>query len=124
MSNLPFFKSELLRMLEILASPAEGQVEYLKKMVAQSMKGAELVDELALDFDDAYQCSRELRDEGEISDRLYKALSEIELHFDSMSGNNDDHLWSFAGLRDREEWRRVRVLAGAALKLYRIEIPQ
>ena len=121
MTNTDYFKELLNASLTILASDAEAQISWLQNLSKTLGPNAEVVDELALDFNDAFTYARQLRDSGHISQAVYDALAAIDKKLDQMSGHENTDLWCFEGLRHRSEWRDVRCLAQQALSLYRAE---
>ncbi len=120
-SNLGHFRALLEDMLSVASADAATQIAWLQKITGKRDPTAELVDELALDFHDAFVYSRQLLDEGEISQTVYNVLATVDNKLDQMSGPENASLWCFDALRNRSEWKNVRHLAQTALELYRAE---
>ncbi len=89
--------TNLRQTLERLAASGDEQREYL-----QQIGSFPSLDELALEFDDEFQCVRAVAS---------VALGKVDEQLSIMSGAD---LWKPEAL-DGNEWARVRVLAGAAL---------
>ena len=66
-NNLDHFRALLEEMLSVASADAATQIAWLQKVAEKRDPKAELVDELALDFNDAFVYSRQLLDEGQIS---------------------------------------------------------
>jgi hypothetical protein len=98
--------NELKRILEILASNPEHQIQYLEDLGV-----APLADELGLEFDDAVNLPSELP--AEVGD----VLSMLDNKLSTMSGGDKSHLWQTQALSSAEEWQEVRQLAMEALTL-------
>ena len=120
-SSLSYFRTLLEEMLTMVAADAETQIAWLKELAKNLDPSAELVDELALDFNDAFVYARQLLDEGEVSRTVYDSLAAVDRKLDLMSGHENTELWCFDALRHRAEWQDVRVLAQKALALYRAD---
>ena len=97
MTNTDYFRELLNASLAILASDAEAQISRLQKLAKPLGPGAEVVDELALDFNEAVTYARQLRDGGHISQAVYDALAVIDKKLNQMSGHENTDLWCFEG---------------------------
>ncbi|WP_204058522.1 hypothetical protein [Microbispora corallina] len=91
-----------------LALPASDQIEWLGSVLCP--------DELALDFDGAYQPSWQSREAGWISDEVAGYLDEIDGLTNDLTEEGPEP-WSAAGLQCHPTWERLRILALAALAL-------
>jgi len=88
--------------LRRLASPATEQVEYLANLGV-----ADLVDELALEFDDAYRPRLQLLHDVSPDTEVICAELDVLMSSDALG-------WTFADL-DSADWAAIRSAAGAAL---------
>ena len=97
----------LRRVLERLASPANEQIEYLRNMQVHD------ADELALELDDVLRSPlREV-----LSEEINRTLDSLDAYLDTISGSDNESLWSFEALENRPEWQEVRQRAHAALAM-------
>jgi hypothetical protein len=69
-------------------------------------------DEIALDYDDAFQCIA--KEESLVPNEVMHVLREIDALFEKMS--DDKSMWTIERLRDDETWEKSRSLARLALK--------
>jgi hypothetical protein len=100
----------LLRSLEMLASSADVQEEYLR-----GLGTLPLTDELALEFDDAYELFKSSADKDRFS-AFISRIDEIDELFEGMSAGGNADLWTNEALA-RGEWAKIREIAKAALNL-------
>ncbi|WP_328708407.1 hypothetical protein [Microbispora hainanensis] len=91
-----------------LALPASDQIEWLGSVLCP--------DELALDFDEAYQPSWQSREAGWISDEVAGYLDQINRLSNDLTEEGPEP-WSTEGLQCHPTWERLRILARAALAL-------
>lgn len=89
-----------------LALPASDQIEYLEELGVHN-------DELALDFDNAYEALKPDIDNPGLSIVL-KLLNEELLQ---ISGPDSEELWTDDAIRNSDQWRVIREYAINALKL-------
>jgi len=103
--------------LQMLASPATRQVEYLIMIGV-----GDCADEMALNFDDDFKflICRAAR----FSKKQIQAIQAVDAQLSKMSGEKRAHLWSFDALRSSAEWAQVRILAALALNLWPEGSPQ
>jgi hypothetical protein len=87
----------------MLASDATTQVAYVGDMS---------VDELALDFDDAFGGGRKALDVSENAAAAVKSLNDF---LQSLSGDVDPDFWSREAVVNDQRWQRVRDLAAEVL---------
>jgi hypothetical protein len=100
----------LRKVTEILTWDAPDQLRYLRELLGSD----ELVDELALQFDDSFQVLPELRLNDLVSKEAEVALKALATQLAELDGADS---WSAGSLREAPEWQRVRVLAREALAL-------
>ncbi|MBM2614391.1 hypothetical protein JIG36_02315 [Actinoplanes sp. LDG1-06] len=100
-----------VRSLAALGLPADAQAAWISRL---STETAQLLDELALDFDDGFQLVPAFVELGWLNAAALAALRRLDAQLDAMSGDHNAELWSVDALA-REEWDRVRSLARAAL---------
>ena len=93
-----------------LASPAEDQLAYLRRLGV-----APAVDELALEFDDMYKPIALLRRNNVISAETERALRSLDSRLELMSQNAD--LWTDQAVREASPWQDVRHLGAQAVTL-------
>jgi hypothetical protein len=103
-----WYLRSLREALALLSADAETQ------LAAEPLRWS--IDELALEFDDAYRLVPSLVSEYgvRLSENLLGRLSEIDSMLDGMSGAANAPLWTADGVRSRPEWARVRDRAAAA----------
>lgn len=97
---------ELHRCTKVLSSSASEQIAHLHKGEATVH-----VDELALEFDDAYAKVPNLLDGREMDAQQAAALAELNAKLAGMIGRPNAALWTHDALRRRAEWAEVRSLA-------------
>lgn len=101
------YSNALSEVLNILASPANEQLGYLRRL------NDPCVSELALEFSDLFLLASDRVDTGELSQGLFESLKALDLQLDKMS--DDKHNWTDESLADSKEWEQVRQLAAASL---------
>lgn len=105
----------LLKALEILAATKDNQIIYLIGLGTFPS-----TDELALQFDDAYQVFKGNIDKENYSNpfdkNILKILESIDLMLEDMSKGSDHQFWDISSL-DEIQWSKVRKLAREALRL-------
>ena len=99
---------QLLEEVRILASSSDQQIEHLNSI------GDVSVDELALDFDAAWQPVKSFV-KSEYGATVFGTLSELDTKLDEMSGEGNKHLWTYAGLKTEQEWGIIRDIASQHL---------
>ena len=102
--------SELRQAVEALSKPADEQLAYLSSLFNGT---GVIVDELALEFDDALRCSLD-----SITGPVRQQLMELDGQLSKMSGPHNAMLWNEDALRNREEWNEVRRLAKLCLNCF------
>lgn len=102
MGEVHFLMRDLREVTSRLALDAQSQFDYLSQLGT-----APMVDELALEFDDAYNTVAELRARDELSDHAVRALDEVNSALSAIP----EELWTEQALRTAPEWQRVRELA-------------
>lgn len=92
--------------LEILALPPDEQAAYL-------LKGGygDCADELALEFDDAYQIIKRYFGKQRLPTEAEHLLESIHSQLQSMSGPQNSRFWTTAALEKMPEWASIRALA-------------
>jgi len=98
--------------VERLSQPAEEQERYL-----DALGVADSVDELALEFDDAYRPVRHMLDTAGVSKEGVEMLSALDAQLDAMSGEEHAALWRRQALRGSPEWESIRIHARSLLRL-------
>lgn len=109
--NLAGFAHRLRLTTEILAADATRQLAHLHGL---GLVG--LVDELALQFDDALVLLPRLSSERLVSEQAAAAVRKVDAHLAQMSTCSAE-VWSEEAVKSSPEWGRVRELAAAALLL-------
>jgi hypothetical protein len=99
-------RAAVIEAVQHLAMDAEAQIRYLKELGTYAD-----VDELVLQLDEILECPPYLKTFSTAARELLFALTES---FDRM---DDEALWSFEGLRTKQEWIAVRTLAKQILDL-------
>lgn len=94
---------EFRRTVRNLASSPAEQLAYIERLGT-----APSCDELAIEFDDAYQAVRD-----RLSGRLADLSCALESALDAMSGERRRDLWSTTRLANAHEWEAVRQIARA-----------
>lgn len=111
----------LFESLAVLAADAPCQVAWLYKQGV-------VTDEIALDFDHAFDMAEALVGEGQLSRGVLTHLREIEAVLDEMSGAENADRWTRDALSVDEGWRRARGLARrvlvAELREWQLPLPE
>lgn len=105
----------LRRTIGVLASPADAQVHYL-----QALGTAPSLDELALEFDDAFGPLRHVMDDVGLSHTARERVADLDRVLTSMSDSGDVALWRLSALTD-PRWDHVRRLSREVLGLWPTE---
>lgn len=95
----------------LLALPLTDQIRYLHESEIEGV-----VDELALQFDDALPFVAQLEQEGVLAAEVRRAFTDIDSWLSHMS-EGEEQLWTEAALVSAPEWEQVRLLASRALRL-------
>ena len=104
----------LIESMRLLASDPENQVGHLAALgLSEDWMD---VDEIALEFEDAYGVVPRLATEGLISADAHAAIDALDIYLKSFSGSENRELWTADAVRQSAEWARVRVLAAVALE--------
>ncbi len=104
--------SMLRSTLEVLASPAAAQIEYLRSITPSELEGSVVIDELALEFDDVYKGVETFRND-EIA--LFRCLDQLDACFALMSNKQHRSEWAESALKDSPLWDQIRCLARGCL---------
>jgi hypothetical protein len=103
----------ILKILTLLASTKDEQIEYLINLGTSPS-----TDELALEFDDAYNiflvnlCEN---DNFSINQKCLEMLNEIDVLFTDMSNNEINDFWNISSL-NLKEWNCIRELSKQILE--------
>lgn len=99
--------------LDTLALPPNEQAAYL-------LKGGygDCADELALEFDDAYQIIRGYFGKQRLQAEAENLLESIHSQLQSMSGPEHSGFWTTAALKKMPEWTSIRALALRARRTF------
>lgn len=109
-----FVRAQLEKSLEILASPAKDQQDYVERMgLGRS------VDELALGLDDFIVMLPAAVNDGEVSEDQAAAIRRVSDLTASFSGKENAALWRTEQLDSAPQWKEVRRLARLALESLR-----
>lgn len=100
----------LKRELKVLSS---GPQEQLERLEQQDL--AELIDELALDFDAIAMATGDMLLKGEITEPVHECAMDLLDYLKSFSGSANAHLWTPEALRLAPEWAKVRRMATECL---------
>lgn len=107
-------RRQIEKSLEILASSASEQQEYLKQ------KGfTQSVDELALELDDFVGMLSAAVEDGVLSEEQADAIRQLNRFTGSFSGEENAALWRMDQLGSAWQWNEVRQLARVALRMLR-----
>lgn len=109
----PAHLTRLIRALAVLALPFEDQLVWLSSLGLPGQP--QIVDELALEFDDGVRLSGQFVEAGWISGDARRPILELDQMLSEMSGPEQAWLWEVDSLHTAEEWVRVRGLARTAL---------
>ena len=110
-NNTQWILDELCRILSILSSSPDEQISYLQSI---SIGESQIVDELALEFDDVYVLTPQLIEQGTITQQQHTAILSLDRKLKEMSGSQNAHLWTTESIRQGQYWREVRELASIA----------
>jgi hypothetical protein len=103
------FLEMLVDALRLAALPADQQMAVLPDFV-------HVLDEIALQYDDAWRLVPQIRQAGLLSDEQHEALARLDRHLEEMSNAADkDSLWTIETMEGDERWETFRRLAGQAL---------
>lgn len=75
-------------------------------------------DELALEFDDAYQVIKGYFGKKRFPIEAESLLKTIDSRLKSISGPDKAEFWTTSALRDRSEWESIRDLASRAVEVF------
>ena len=107
------WRTELLdKSLGTLSSTAEAQLEYLRKIELP-----ELIDELALEFDDMAVAAGDMLQRHEIVEDQYRSVKSLQDLLKRMSSQSNAKLWTSEVLASAQEWETVRKMASECLRL-------
>ena len=112
--NSTFVRAQIQKSLEILASSAAEQREYLERLEL-----APSADELALALDDFIVMLPEAVNEGALSEEQVAAIRRVGDLTASFSGKENAVLWKTDQLDSAWQWKEVRKLAREALLMLR-----
>ena len=112
MSAVETFIATLMQILRVLAGAADKQVEYLKGL------GGASVDELGLEFEEAWLLAGTILESKGITKYQYDAIKKLNDKLDQISGEEHEDLWSENALFENEEWEQVRSLAKECLETF------
>jgi hypothetical protein len=101
-------KKSLIDALERLSASASEQIKYLRKLGVLPS-----IDELALEFDDAFVLLPELVQKGYFTDHQANKIRLVDHHLSIMSDKKQ--LWTIKALESHSDWAEIRRLATAAL---------
>ncbi|RRA98000.1 hypothetical protein [Larkinella rosea] len=102
--------SQLIRVITLLASSIEEQRSYLIKLNAFPS-----TDELALEFDDAYQPWKSALNQISISPEALHKAERINTLLDSMSEGTNPAMWHVDSLNN-SYWSEIRRISGEILR--------
>ncbi|MFD5317574.1 hypothetical protein [Streptomyces sp. NPDC127098] len=94
----------LMDALTVVAADAPAQVAWLEKHGV-------VVDEIALNFDDAFRMAERLVEEGVLSPATLPQLRLIDSSFAEMTRDGSSDRWTTAALRSDEGWSQARGVA-------------
>lgn len=94
--------------IERLSRPAGEQESYIDSLGVS-------IDELALEFDDAYKAIQHMLDRVGVSTDGADHLSSLDAQLEEMSGSERSALWTRQALRESPEWKLIRARAKSAL---------
>ncbi len=130
MSDIPWDPSLMDEALQLLASNAEDQINWLVSALPHSGTDEEAKNdplfecwELACNFDDHYPAVPDMVSEGLVSEKAASGMDALNSLLNELADQEDRSFWTFEGLRSRPEWERVRELATTALRDYRSKAP-
>lgn len=106
----------LIESAKLLSAEASQQLTALS-----SMGVPDVVDELALNFDDDVRLVDSMVADGELGRAAQAAAENLDRHLGNMSGEGNAHLWTPEALRTSSEWSEVRRLAAHLLEVIELE---
>lgn len=109
--SFTFGVKSLKKALKTLSLSPDAQAAYL----ANGGYG-DYADELALEFDDAYQVIKGYFGQKLLPPQAENLIEAIHSRLDSISGPDKAEFWRTTALRDRAEWEFICDLASRALK--------
>jgi hypothetical protein len=92
----------------LLALPAEQQIEWVHFFVPVP---TDEVDELALEFDAGRLLVDQFVERGWLGKEARDLIVELDAFLDQKSGNVDVGFWTFDGLREHPDWKKIRSMA-------------
>jgi hypothetical protein len=101
--------------LQVLAASADAQLSYLRKLGRP-----DLIDELALEFDDIAASADSLFSEGILNDEQRQCVENLSRYLAEFGGEANSHLWTAEALRVSDKWKRVRILASDCLSHFQV----
>lgn len=119
MDMLTWPRRNLLRAIRHLALPPAEQAEYLQNLGTVGSDGSGLIDELALEFDDAYHpVSWRYAEVGFSAEAwaLVENLNDMLMTLSAWPRRAINEVWSVAALEERGEWKEIRDLAAYILE--------
>lgn len=93
----------------LLASPAEQQLDHLRKIGGSN-------DELGLELDDVVGTIPSLVATGHLTPAQARAIEAVDSQVAAISGGTNTDLWADDGIEHAPQWREIRALAAAALE--------
>ena len=108
---LRWFLQELCECIERLSASAQEQIDYLHKISAQMPPEDISVDELALEFDDAWRAVPQLVREGKLTQQQAEAIDALDQKLNAISGSHNAELWMPDALQNSPHWVEIRRLA-------------
>lgn len=106
----------LIESTKLLSAGGEEQLTALS-----SMGVPDVVDELALNFDDDVRLVDSMVEDGELGGAAKAAAANLDRQLGNMSGEKNAHLWTPEALRTSPEWSELRRLAGHLLEAIELE---
>ncbi|GAB2928733.1 hypothetical protein [Streptomyces mayteni] len=100
------FRQWVLSILDLLGAESDPQLVYMESAAVD-------VDELVLQFDDAFHVARARLGDGSLSSADFEYLQVINDFLAAIS-NDSDRVWSREGLSGGAEWRELRHLSRRA----------
>ncbi|MCY9783317.1 hypothetical protein KIK06_05340 [Nocardiopsis sp. EMB25] len=107
-TDLSVLRRLLIDALALLAADASDQTAWVDRHHV-------MVDEIALNFDDAFRMAGRLIEHQQIGGSVLAALREIDALFASMSGPEHMDRWTSDALSRDQGWNQVRRLARQVL---------
>lgn len=107
-----YWIDQLIALLKILAADPKDQIKYIEKLGTMP-----LLDEFALELDDMLWVLDYCPKENILNCDFIVYVREISSTFREMSQSIDKSLWYVESLYNREEWKKIRLLANKAIAL-------